>query len=262
MRSLPKPVLYPVAAGSILGILAFAWIKFSALVSFNMQSHVVNRLKANEELRSQIVAEMASDPDGRFRGPQGIKGDKGNDGDEGGIGVPGPGVPPGTVVAFAGGSIPEGWLLCDGREFDEDEVFPRDAGQKLVGDFSALMGAIGHSWGGTAERPQLPDLRGAFIRGSTSASAPGASGGDSSVSISSLGHKLTIEELPPHDHGMKRQLDGYSLGADPTGKSNYPLPSTGSGEHWIAGDGSPHSHQIPEFSTLPPYATVQLLIKH
>lgn len=63
--------------------------------------------------------------------------------------------PIGAVVAWAGtpGTIPSGWLLCDGAEYDN-------------GTYPDLASAIGSSHGGDgATTFFVPDLRGRFIRG-------------------------------------------------------------------------------------------------
>lgn len=74
--------------------------------------------------------------------------------------------PPGTIVAFGGTEVPDGWLLCDGRSLT-NAMFPR------------LYTAISTNWGngtvdsnGNLENPEnpdtgfnLPDLRGMFLRG-------------------------------------------------------------------------------------------------
>jgi microcystin-dependent protein len=69
-------------------------------------------------------------------------------------------VPAGTIAAFGGGtnSVPEGWLLCDGRPIKK-EVYPD------------LFEAIKYAWGGGYSGQikvgdfNLPDLRGRFLRG-------------------------------------------------------------------------------------------------
>lgn len=67
------------------------------------------------------------------------------------------GVPVGTIVAFGGEKIPDGWLLCDGRTFNV----------ALNPEYQTLSDAIGTSWGGnsTLKTFNLPDLRGRFLRG-------------------------------------------------------------------------------------------------
>lgn len=74
--------------------------------------------------------------------------------------------PAGTIEAFAGPEVPEGWLHCDGAALDKD-----------IDLYKPLFKAIGQSWGdgtnkGSAQvRPvegadfNLPDLRGYFLRG-------------------------------------------------------------------------------------------------
>jgi len=62
--------------------------------------------------------------------------------------------PAGTVVAYAGSAIPEGWLECNGAAVSRT-------------DYSTLFAALGTSWGvGDGESTfNLPDLRGRFLRG-------------------------------------------------------------------------------------------------
>jgi len=63
-------------------------------------------------------------------------------------------VPAGTIVAFGGGTVPEGWLLCDGSE-------------KSRSDYANLYAAIGTAWGygNNSTTFNLPDMRGMFLRG-------------------------------------------------------------------------------------------------
>jgi tail collar domain len=64
-------------------------------------------------------------------------------------------VPPGTVVAFAGSQAPEGWMFCDGRPLDKNDL-----------RYKRLFDAIGTSYGGDANPNfQIPDYRGLFLRG-------------------------------------------------------------------------------------------------
>ncbi|HPS56951.1 MAG TPA: phage tail protein [Spirochaetota bacterium] len=62
--------------------------------------------------------------------------------------------PAGTVVAYAGSVIPEGWLECNGAAVSRTE-------------YSELFTALGTSWGvGDGDSTfNLPDLRGRFLRG-------------------------------------------------------------------------------------------------
>jgi microcystin-dependent protein len=62
--------------------------------------------------------------------------------------------PPGTVVAFAGPTVPSGWLLCDGSAVSRTT-------------YAGLFGAIGVANGGGDGTTtfNLPDYRGLFLRG-------------------------------------------------------------------------------------------------
>ena len=64
------------------------------------------------------------------------------------------GVPPGTIMAFAGDAnkVPNGWMLCDGRQLNRT-------------DYPALFDAISTAWGGYDNYFFLPDMRGMFLRG-------------------------------------------------------------------------------------------------
>ena len=98
--------------------------------------------------------------------------------------------PVGMIAPFGGpaNTIPDGWLPCDGSEYDPNQ-------------YPELSAAIDRSYGGgTAYR--LPDLRGRFALG-----ANPEVGGNSSFTVRGLGssggeetHALQISELPEHNH--------------------------------------------------------------
>ncbi len=66
----------------------------------------------------------------------------------------GSGNPVGTIEAFGGTTVPDGWLLCDGSEVSRI-IYPN------------LYNAISTNWGAGDESTtfNLPDLRGRFLRG-------------------------------------------------------------------------------------------------
>lgn len=74
------------------------------------------------------------------------------------VGASSGGSPAGSVTAFAGttGSIPAGWLLCDGTPLNST-------------NYPSLYAAIGIAWGngsnGSGTDFNLPDMRGYFLRG-------------------------------------------------------------------------------------------------
>lgn len=109
--------------------------------------------------------------------------------------------PPGTIVAYGGSSdsIPEGWLLCDGRQLDGS-----------IDVYKPLFEAIGVSFGGSKADKlfNVPDLRGRFLRGDTGGTAndPDAagrqpSGKDGSGDAVGVG-SLQADAFASHSHGL------------------------------------------------------------
>ena len=74
-------------------------------------------------------------------------------------------IPTGTVQAFAGSVMPEGWLLCDGSAISRTT-------------YAALFNTIGDTYGGGDGETtfNLPDLINKFIEGSTAAGTEKAAG--------------------------------------------------------------------------------------
>ena len=66
------------------------------------------------------------------------------------------GVPVGTVISFGADTskVPEGWLLCDGTEYDGTD--PR---------YERLYNVLENTWGGSSTNFNVPDFRGYFLRG-------------------------------------------------------------------------------------------------
>lgn len=97
-------------------------------------------------------------------------------------------VPPGSVSAYAGVSVPGGWLVCDGSAIDRTI-------------YADLFAAIGTTFGaGNGETTfNIPNLRGRNIIGLNSSDADfdvlGETGGEKR-------HTLTIAEMPSHNHGV------------------------------------------------------------
>ncbi|GAA5108541.1 phage tail protein [Bartonella jaculi] len=65
-----------------------------------------------------------------------------------------PSFPAGFIASFAMEKLPEGWLLCDGKEYSRKE-------------YKDLFEAIGEKWGygNNYSTFNVPDLRGMFLRG-------------------------------------------------------------------------------------------------
>lgn len=134
-------------------------------------------------------------------------------------------LPAGVIIPFGGSStnVPPGWLLCDGRPMASR-------------DYPVLAAAIGTGWGnGTVNAEgqpiaeevrtnlgydfNLPDLRGAFLRGVGHGSAPNPdsgsrthskAGGNAGDAVGSL----QMDELKAHNHPVTfaRSQTGSDLG--------------------------------------------------
>jgi len=102
-----------------------------------------------------------------------------------------------------------GWLKCDGRGMDRVT-------------FNLLFQVIGYQFGGSGNTFNLPNLQGrvmgntGFVRDEdnrTRTFAPGESVGE-------LGHKLTVNEMPAHNHSKGTPSPGVNTTADGTTSSN------------------------------------------
>ena len=71
-------------------------------------------------------------------------------------------VPPGTMIFYAGGTVPSGWLLCNGAAVSRTE-------------YAALFAAIGtkHGAGNNSTTFNLPNMHRRFAEGTTTASEVG-----------------------------------------------------------------------------------------
>ena len=96
-------------------------------------------------------------------------------------------MPAGTIIQFISSNAPSGWLLCDGTEV-------------LISTYNNLYKIIGNTYGVTSNNNtfKLPDFRGRVPVGA------GQGNGLSKRNLGELGgeekHKLTISEMPIHNH--------------------------------------------------------------
>lgn len=120
--------------------------------------------------------------------------------------------PPGTVVAYAGTHIPEGWLVCDGSG-------------KCIRDYPLLFDAIGSIWGdcnAKLDSFKLPDMRGMFLRGysGTSGNDPDAIkripqhyGGAAGNNVGTVQY----DTLKNHKHNLNNLAGNYQYTGGPAG---------------------------------------------
>lgn len=105
------------------------------------------------------------------------------------------GVPPGTVMPFAGSAAPYGWLLCDGASYAR-------------ADYAELFAAIGVTWGEGAnpsETFNVPNFGGRLLAGANQDTVSehfARRAGEEQ-------HLLTAAEMPRHKHDYNdKSYDG------------------------------------------------------
>ena len=103
-------------------------------------------------------------------------------------------VPLGTILPYAGnaGSVPSGWLLCDGTSYD-------------VNEYPALFNLINTTYGAEPGRFRVPNLQGRVPVGYNV----------NQVEFDNLGefggertHTLDLSEIPSHNHNGTTDPDG------------------------------------------------------
>jgi microcystin-dependent protein/prefoldin subunit 5 len=120
-------------------------------------------------------------------------------------------VPVGTIIPFAGKTLPSGFLLCNGAPYDKS------------GKYNKLFNVIGITYGGTTTSTtfNVPDIANRTIVGGATGATDRAIGSKSGSETA----KLTIPNLPAHSHT-------YTMGA--TGTHTHPnstMSSTGAHTH-------------------------------
>ncbi|MBN2737169.1 MAG: tail fiber protein [Spirochaetales bacterium] len=105
-------------------------------------------------------------------------------------------VPVGSITAYGGSidSIPEGWLLCDGKDYPASQ-------------YPALANAIkSHFGSGGAGSFNVPDLRGVFLRGVDMALDGTRTGRDEEREVGSYQE----DAFQAHQHGVNSTRDGHA----------------------------------------------------
>lgn len=146
----------------------------------------------------------------------------------------------GEITAYGAATAPDGWLLCDGSEYDySDERYSQ---------LYAVIGSTYNTGGETAGHYRVPDLQGRVAMGS------GAGAGLTSRSEGDQGgtetHQLTEAELAAHVHGI---ADSFSAAGSGT---NVHITGTQTGVN-TASTGGDTAH-----TNLQPYTVINYIIKY
>ena len=192
-----------------------------------------------------------------------------------------PTIPVGTIMPFAGTTIPPGYLLCDGSEV-------------LRADYAQLFSVIHYTYKrqdllNGLNTFALPDLRGRFALGKNDMdnqlTVPSATnskiqidaGGGQSTNITdpiandiggaggSESNTIGVANLPDHIHNLRSTAGQYyAVGvsdiSDPNATSGYGLPTTGTGQG-LANSGSVISDTHGDaINIMNPFLTINYII--
>jgi len=150
-------------------------------------------------------------------------------------------LPVGTIIPYAGATIPSNYMKCEGQELSRIE-------------YDILFSAIGTTYGagnGTTTF-NLPNLKGRVIMGidsnDTDFDALGETGGEKT-------HTLTVGEMPSHNHDI-----GWAQTTNLTDPGQQGIPGQAP-NNWVdswktfsTGGGQPHNN-------LQPYIVLNYIIK-
>jgi microcystin-dependent protein len=194
--------------------------------------------------------------------------------------------PIGSIICFAGQSVPSGWVLCDGSELSKTE-YPK------------LFSVIGNIYGSPANSGNfvLPNLQQRMPLGKSNSNSLGDTSGNSTITLStnqlpSHSHTGTTNTAGSHTHtatdaGHNHSYDDayfaentgsqnvYGTGSDTDYDNDYiyrtPTPTTSTGYANISvSNNGDHTHTFTTGSTgngasiniMNPYLVLNYLIKY
>jgi microcystin-dependent protein len=157
------------------------------------------------------------------------------------------GMPAGAITAFAGTTVPAGWLLCDGSAVSRT-------------NYARLFAAVGTTWGSGDGMTSfnLPDMRGMFLRGAgTHATQAKAAGGN--FAGGNVG-EFQADKMQAHKHdtGVAASPYKYFAAEYSAPYSAYSTPATSSSPVTDSANGTPRTGN----ETKPASYSVNYIIKY
>ena len=139
--------------------------------------------------------------------------------------------PAGQIMAWGGSleNAPKGFLVCDGQAISRTDY----------ADLFAILGIL-HGAGDDSSTFNLPDLRDRFVIGRSNTREVAVKGG-------SFTHRLTIAEMPSHNHHLTASTTGnFNTQRVSAGSNN----SNGTPTTHSTGGGQPHSITNPYYALM------------
>ena len=137
--------------------------------------------------------------------------------------------PIGSMIYYPSQTIPQGYLVCDGREI-------------LIADYPLLFNAIGYVGGKDVDTGyfRLPDMRGTIPAGYYEGLNSSPLAGDFGDTVGDSTHVLTVDEMPSHTHKVEKVATfGHSSGVNFGATGDW--QGQGSIQTVASGGGQPHS---------------------
>lgn len=172
-------------------------------------------------------------------------------------------VMPGTIEVYSKNSTPDGYLLCNGQAVSRTT-------------YANLFAVIGTTYGeGDGSTTfNLPDFRGKTAIGSSDTHALATTGGSEAHVHATKNHKLTIEEMPNHNHKIafystywtdtqEINTNAAAWGGWTKNQVHYAWSIYSTADGGFAGGNGAHNHGDTESSSsMQPYMTMNYIIKY
>lgn len=158
-------------------------------------------------------------------------------------------IPSGTISPFGGGTVPSGWLLCDGTAVSRTT-------------YASLYAAIlvANGYGDNATTFNLPDLRGRFLRGvdGTAGNDPDKTGRTAMATGGNTGNLVgSVQGHAVQGHGHDFYIGDTSASFSHLRTQNQIALADNAGNRYLQSGQSGSQDQIQNAKTLTGSGTIQ-----